>query len=138
MTSYFQLDQETKEALLNQGARQMDRRSEVLEKDIWVCWALDILFDGSDTTRMAFKGGTSLSKAYNLIQRFSEDVDITIDYRDLDPQELRLGDPLSGTQRKRLSEKLRSRAADHVRNVIDPKFQAAGAAALCWGYGNPG
>lgn len=51
-----------------------------IEKDFWVCWTLDALFNSmpSDGPRLLFKGGTSLSKAYGLISRFSEDIDITV------------------------------------------------------------
>jgi hypothetical protein len=54
-----------------------------IEKDFWVCFVLDLLFnDKADgEPRLLFKGGTSLSKAYDLISRFSEDIDITI-YRE--------------------------------------------------------
>ncbi|MDB5038860.1 MAG: hypothetical protein JWQ35_2388 [Bacteriovoracaceae bacterium] len=52
----------------------------VIEKDFWVCWALKRLFSISEIkSYVTFKGGTSLSKAYGLIQRFSEDIDISID-----------------------------------------------------------
>jgi predicted nucleotidyltransferase component of viral defense system len=49
------------------------------EKDFWVCWTLDALFNGLEASgpRLLFKGGTSLSKGYSLIERFSEDIDIT-------------------------------------------------------------
>ena len=51
-----------------------------VEKDFWVCWTLDALFNGleADGPRLLFKGGTSLSKAFGLISRFSEDIDITV------------------------------------------------------------
>ena len=54
-----------------------------VEKDFWVCFVLDLLFNGKleDEPRLLFKGGTSLSKAYDLISRFSEDIDITV-YRE--------------------------------------------------------
>lgn len=56
-----------------------------VEKDFWVCWILDLLFNGNETNqpRLLFKGGTSLSKAYGLISRFSEDVDITVFREDI-------------------------------------------------------
>ena len=58
-----------------------------VEKDFWVCWTLDALYherpDGGP--RLLFKGGTSLSKAFGLIERFSEDIDVTV-FRD-DPNE---------------------------------------------------
>ena len=51
----------------------------VLEKDFWVCWTLEKLFNNEELSdNMIFKGGTSLSKSYQLIDRFSEDCDLTI------------------------------------------------------------
>jgi hypothetical protein len=54
-----------------------------IEKDFWVCFVLDLLFNDkvNGEPRLLFKGGTSLSKAYDLISRFSEDIDITV-YRE--------------------------------------------------------
>ena len=54
-----------------------------IEKDFWVCWTLNTLYHRlpSDGPRLLFKGGTSLSKAYRLIDRFSEDIDVTV-FRD--------------------------------------------------------
>ena len=56
----------------------------LLGKDIWICWALEFLFKMPNRLPMAFKGGTSLSKAFRVIDRFSEDVDISIDYKAFD------------------------------------------------------
>jgi len=51
----------------------------VVEKDFWVCWTLDQLFRLKCLKgELIFKGGTSLSKGYNLIHRFSEDIDLSI------------------------------------------------------------
>jgi len=56
----------------------------IIEKDFWVCWVLDYLFNRSKwREQLAFKGGTSLSKAYHLIERFSEDVDLVLDWQAL-------------------------------------------------------
>jgi predicted nucleotidyltransferase component of viral defense system len=57
------------------------RLSHLLEKDIWVVWPLRYLFDGPHPGHLVFKGGTSMSKAYGVIRRFSEDVDLTYDNR---------------------------------------------------------
>ena len=56
-----------------------------VEKDFWVCWVLDLLFNGAgaDEPRLLFKGGTSLSKSHGLISRFSEDIDISVFREDL-------------------------------------------------------
>jgi Nucleotidyl transferase AbiEii toxin, Type IV TA system len=54
----------------------------IIKKDFWVCWVLDYLFKSSQwKDRLAFKGGTSLSKAYHVIERFSEDIDFILDWR---------------------------------------------------------
>lgn len=56
-----------------------------IEKDFWVCWTLDALFTKLKPggPRLLFKGGTSLSKAYDLISRFSEDIDVTVFREDI-------------------------------------------------------
>lgn len=79
-------------------AREEDRRDlfmgtalrlgtavQYIEKDFWACWILDVLFNGlpAGGPRLLFKGGTSLSKAFGLISRFSEDIDITVFREDL-------------------------------------------------------
>ena len=52
----------------------------MVEKDFWVCWLLSKIFADVELSEiLRFKGGTSLSKAYNLIERFSEDLDIILD-----------------------------------------------------------
>jgi predicted nucleotidyltransferase component of viral defense system len=54
----------------------------VVEKDFWVCWILKRLFaDPHLKEQMVFKGGTSLSKVYGLVDRFSEDIDLVLDWR---------------------------------------------------------
>jgi hypothetical protein len=82
MADYFlNLPKEQRFALLQQYAPATDMLPFILEKDIWVCWALQQLFAMPEPRQMAFKGGTSLSKVYQVIDRFSEDIDITVDYR---------------------------------------------------------
>ena len=72
-------------ALFSTAASDLETRAENIEKDLYVCWVLDFLFNRrpSDPIGLYFKGGTSLSKAYGLIQRFSEDIDIGIYKADL-------------------------------------------------------
>jgi predicted nucleotidyltransferase component of viral defense system len=72
------------------SARRLGTAVQNVEKDFWVCWVLDVLFNGmgQGPPRLLFKGGTSLSKSFGLIDRFSEDIDITV-FRD------DLGEPAS-------------------------------------------
>ena len=68
------------------GTRQrLGTAAQNIEKDFWVCWTLDALFNHltAGGPRLLFKGGTSLSKAFGLISRFSEDIDITVFREDI-------------------------------------------------------
>lgn len=76
---FFNLPKESQQGLIESAEQSLGIPDIVIEKDLWICKILDILF--SLPHKMVFKGGTSLSKAFGLIDRFSEDVDITIDYR---------------------------------------------------------
>jgi hypothetical protein len=60
--------------------RAMGLDAASVEKDFWVCWTLREIFEDPNLGRhITFKGGTSLSKAWKLIQRFSEDIDLIVD-----------------------------------------------------------
>lgn len=98
---YFDLPAEDQAELLQSLAPPMGRRAEILEKDIWLCQVLDILFSLPCRKPMAFKGGTSLSKVYRAIDRFSEDIDVTVDYRSLVPGAPELAAITSNRQRRK-------------------------------------
>jgi len=91
-------------------AAGMGTSTENVEKDFWVCWILDALFNGLERSgpRLLFKGGTSLSKAYGLISRFSEDIDITVFREDI-------GQPLDAADLEALSGKQRRARLDCIR-----------------------
>jgi predicted nucleotidyltransferase component of viral defense system len=60
----------------------------IIEKDFWVCWMLKQLFSIEALSgRLLFKGGTSLSKIFHAINRFSEDIDLAVDYEALVSEE---------------------------------------------------
>jgi len=68
--------------LFSETAAQRGMTPAIVEKDFWVTWTLDKLFSHPDLSRiLMFKGGTSLSKVFGLIERFSEDVDLILDWR---------------------------------------------------------
>jgi hypothetical protein len=72
---------------------------------------------------MAFKGGTSLSKVFGAIARFSEDVDITLDYRGLDGSFDPFAEGVSRNRLKKFSEDLKSFVRGHAHGVVAPHFQ---------------
>ena len=94
-------DAERRDLFLGASAR-LGTAVQNIEKDFWVCWTLDALFNGlkAGGPRLLFKGGTSLSKAFGLIARFSEDIDITVFRDDLGQSaEIADLDALSGKKR---------------------------------------
>ena len=69
-------------AIFAETARKMNISAALVEKDFWVVWTLDKIFsDNFLKSRMIFKGGTSLSKVFKVIERFSEDIDLILDWR---------------------------------------------------------
>ena len=106
-------------------AEQMAMPPGIVEKDFWVVWTLDYLFARSPwKTQLAFKGGTSLSKAFGLIKRFSEDIDLILDWRLLgyglrEPWEER-----SNTQQDLFNEAANARSAAFLKDVFVPRIKA--------------
>jgi hypothetical protein len=94
---------EDRASLFLQTANRLGTPIGNVEKDFWVCWTLDALYHRlpAGQPRMLFKGGTSLSKAYGLIKRFSEDIDVTVFRDDLDqPATIEELEALSGNKRR--------------------------------------
>ncbi len=79
MNSYYNLSDEQKRHVLLRTEEQIHLSAQAVEKDLWVTCLLQILFSLDLSAHIIFKGGTSLSKFGNLIDRFSEDIDIAID-----------------------------------------------------------
>jgi hypothetical protein len=105
---------------------------EIIEKDFWVCWTLHRLFTlPSLPAGLIFKGGTSLSKVYQAIERFSEDVDLSFDRAGLgfagDQDPLRAA---SGKKKKRGVEALQATCQRVIRDEFLPQLSAAFAATL--------
>ena len=79
--AYPSLSADERRDALQVAGRSTGQRTYVLEKDIWVVAILGILFEAPFGQHLVFKGGTSLSKVWCVIRRFSEDIDITYDIR---------------------------------------------------------
>ncbi|MHB8563282.1 MAG: nucleotidyl transferase AbiEii/AbiGii toxin family protein [Acidiferrobacteraceae bacterium] len=126
MTEFFRLSTAERLDALDVAADRSGRLPHLLEKDIWVVWSLQHLFAGPDAGHLVFKGGTSLSKAYGVIRRFSEDVDLTYDIRAI-ASDL-VGDaeapmPASKSQEKQWSKIIRARLSEWVRTKLVPRLQ---------------
>jgi hypothetical protein len=106
-------------------ARRLGTPEQNVEKDFWVTWTLDALFNGlpDGHPRLLFKGGTSLSKAYGLISRFSEDIDITVFREDLGQaasiEEL---ESLSGKKRHAKLDAIKSACREYIQETLLGQF----------------
>jgi len=120
---FLKLSNEDRREALALAASGTGRSAHLLEKDVWVVWALDAMFSASFGDHLVFKGGTSLSKVYRAIRRFSEDVDITYDMRAFAPD--LAGDesepvPESRSQAKKWTDEVREHLAAWVaRDAVD-------------------
>lgn len=111
-----------RDALEAAPGRGLKRAPYLLEKDVWVVWTLQALFAAPFADGLVFKGGTSLSKAYDIIDRFSEDVDLTYDIGKL-TGDARFGEPthLTPDEAKRVSRRVRERLLPRfVRDTVAP------------------
>lgn len=79
MNNYFQLSKEQQQMVLTQTANKTGLPVQAVEKDLWVTVVLQIVFTLTIAKHLVFKGGTSLSKVWKVIKRFSEDIDLAID-----------------------------------------------------------
>ena len=81
--SFLTLPEQDKRDVFEAAASRLDTLPSYVEKDFWVCFVLDVFYNRLPVghPRLLFKGGTSLSKAFGLIRRFSEDIDLVV-FRD--------------------------------------------------------
>lgn len=108
-------------ALFAETAARLGTAVQNVEKDFWVCWTLDALFNGLDagSPRLLFKGGTSLSKAFTLISRFSEDIDITVFREDIGQTvDAAALDALSGKQRRGRLDAIRDACQTYINGPL--------------------
>ena len=100
--------------------------SAVTEKDFWVCWVLKRLFaDPAIKEHIVFKGGTTLSKVFGIIERFSEDVDLVLDWRLLGFGE-GLENPYqefgSNTKQDQFNQRFNEKAAQYIAGELLPRL----------------
>ena len=107
------------------AAQRMALAPAVVEKDFWVCYTLDHLFHRSGFAEsMVFKGGTSLSKAFGLIERFSEDIDLILDWRLLGFGEDEPWEPRSNSAQERFKADSIERTNAFLADAFAPKLRA--------------
>ncbi|MBX3176325.1 MAG: nucleotidyl transferase AbiEii/AbiGii toxin family protein [Candidatus Hydrogenedentes bacterium] len=116
---------EDRRDLFRETAVEMGAHPAIVEKDFWVCLVLDYLFaDSPWKERLSFKGGTSLSKAFAAIERFSEDIDLVLDWRILGYTDTEPLAARSATQQARFGKLANQRAADFLMHTVAPTLGA--------------
>lgn len=118
--SFLHLSAPERAEIIRACSSRLGQAPRVLEKDFWVCWTLRQLFLMPRRKPMAFKGGTSLSKVYQAIDRFSEDIDITIDFRGFETGIDPFAPGISRSQRDRLSKQLKNMLRQYSRDSVVP------------------
>lgn len=107
--NYFELTSAQQRIILEQAAIKQGLPQQAIEKDLWVTAILQVLFSLPCADSLVFKGGTSLSKVWKLISRFSEDIDLAID---------RAVFELEGDLTKKQVKKLRKASSLFVRDTL--------------------
>ena len=117
--------------LCSESAGQLRMVPAVVEKDFWVTWTLKQLFSHPAlSSQLMFKGGTSLSKIYGLIERFSEDIDLILDWQNLSEE-----DPLadrSNSRQGKLNQTINQEAQRYIESTLLPLVsQATSSCCSC-------
>jgi len=131
MDKVANLSQQDRSDLFAETANAMRTTPAIVEKDFWVVWVLSRVFANTDLARvLKFKGGTSLSKAFGLIGRFSEDIDLILDWREVaqdDPQAAR-----SKSKQMEFNEATNAKAKEYIDAVLLPLVrQCVGDLCTC-------
>lgn len=110
--------------LLGEGAQRLKLLPVVLEKDFWVCWMLGLLFGHPERSgALVFKGGTALSKVYGVIQRFSEDIDLSVSPANLGIAEAEVDESMSRRRRDQWIHNLEAACRQWVAERLQPELE---------------
>lgn len=120
MNKIANLPKQQRSELFLETATLMNTTNSIVEKDFWVVWTLNKIFSDDRLSKiLMFKGGTSLSKVFNLIGRFSEDIDLILDWR-LVSNENPLNDQESKNKQVRFNEQINENAKEYIQNELLP------------------
>lgn len=124
MNRIVQASERERKAIFTEASAIIKIPVEMIEKDFWVCWTLSRLFSSPELKKsLRFKGGTSLSKVYGVIDRFSEDIDLILDWR-----HITVDDPMadrSATRQDAFNKKLEEKAGRFISHEFKEKVAVA-------------
>ena len=120
MNNVAKLSAEQRNELFKETASLMKTTNAIVEKDFWVVWTLNKLFSDERLNKiLMFKGGTSLSKVFNLIGRFSEDIDLILDWREV-TNDNPLHEQPSKTKQVKFNEQINENAKVYIKDKLLP------------------
>jgi len=109
-----------------EAAQRLKISTAIIEKDFWVCWMLGLLFGRDDwRNALVFKGGTSLSKVFGVIRRFSEDIDLSVSPEMLGISEQEVEEATSRNKRSKWMETMETACCNWAKNVMQPVLESA-------------
>jgi hypothetical protein len=122
--SFLALDLSRRGLVFEQAAVGRAVEPVIVEKEFWVCWLLGVLFALPELEpHLVFKGGTSLSKVFGAIDRFSEDVDLSVSPAFVGADPSLLDEGISRASRDRALADLQRRCEETVREVVAPLLE---------------
>ncbi len=125
MRNIAKLSENDRRELFRNTANKMNLNDAIVEKDFWVCFTLDYLFHRCPwKDSITFKGGTSLSKAFHLINRFSEDIDLILDWRILGYEKDEPWKTRSNTKQNAFNKEANTRAEIFLAEQFCPTIKA--------------
>lgn len=117
MDKIVKYSQKERQELFSETASRRNITPAIVEKDFWVAWSLYKIFSNEKLAKLLrFKGGTSLSKVYGLIERFSEDIDLILDWRVVtneDPNETR-----GKKKQEKLNKEINTEAKEYIASTL--------------------
>ena len=123
-SQFVALPPERRALAFTQTAARMAVSSVMVEKDFWVSWLLGLLFaEPSLAPHLVFKGGTSLSKVYGVIDRFSEDIDLSMAPSFVGADESMFAAMKSRTRRDAAMAQMQAQCGEQTRNVLMPRLE---------------
>ena len=126
MQQFANLPRTERALLISTAAARLGLAPIIVEKDFWVCWSLARLFEvDAVAPHVVFKGGTSLSKVFGAIQRFSEDIDLAVSPQALGFMPEELDSAPSPSQRRKRMQALAERCERCVAERFQPALEAA-------------
>lgn len=124
MYKIAKLDYDSRKFLFLRTAFELGINAAIIEKDFWVCLLLDVIFNRiTDREFFVFKGGTSLSKAFGIINRFSEDIDLVLDWTLLGVLDKEPFEKRSNTKQADFNCHINDLASKYLKDIFVPQLK---------------